>query len=367
MAVERAPVLHQPYTWVSRLFSDLGRDEEALPYFGRLATAHPELALPWFYKGVNEFELSRFDDALRSFERATELDPWDPKAYYRKGVVLQRQGDFRAAAVALRESYGLGPAPETAKRLADIFRVTGNYDEAEQVVAVGLRDAPDSADLHHAKGLLELRAEKTTAAESSLRRAIELDPELVAAHRDLSRLLFRSGREEEARRAKALADRLVDYRRARRELGTRVATGRDPRDRMLLAEVELTGGRVRDALILYSQALAEGAGEPRLLAGQAEALFRAGDRARGEQVLAQLQGQSGPRIELARATGLMAAGDPDQALEILDRALAEAPRERELLRRAADVYRMAGRTAEADRLLEQSATLPRLSAAELAP
>ena len=68
-----------------------------------------------------------------------------------------------------------GYAPAYAN-LADLYRTQGRDDEGERVLREGLLAAPDSAEIHHAMGLLLVRAKRNDEAMSFLERAAELRP-----------------------------------------------------------------------------------------------------------------------------------------------------------------------------------------------
>jgi tetratricopeptide (TPR) repeat protein len=357
-ALDAAPQREEPHVWVSKLYTDLGRDAEAVQFFTRRIERSPDSRLPWFYKGFHEWHLSRLDDALRSFERAAELDPSCAACFYRQGLVLHRQGEFDRALEALRHSERLESSATTAALIGDVLRITGRHEEAERSLVGALATFPRAADLHYGLGQLRLHADDRVAAEQALRRAVELEPGHAAAHEALARLLFQDGREAEARRERAIGDRLGDYERGKRTLGTQLHRAHDPALLVLLAEVELTGGKPREALLLFGRAERESGPSVRGLAGQAEALFRLGQLEPAEARLGRLDGLGGARADLARATGLLVRRQSDAARPVLDAAVAGAPAEREFLRRAADLYGQLGLRQRADELYERAAAAP---------
>ena len=74
-------------------------------------------------------------------------------------------------------------------------------------------------------------------------RTLQLDPTAGEARRDLAGLLERSGRESEARRAVAMADRLAEYDRTKSFLlERRRMMARHPELPVLLGELEMTHG-----------------------------------------------------------------------------------------------------------------------------
>jgi len=358
-ALQAAPVLRDPYVWVSRLSTLLGRNEEAIEFFAGVAGEHPDLPLPMFYKGFNEYNLSRFDDALESFRRAAERDPTDPLAFYRQGVILQLQADFEGALAALRASQTLEPCSvDTLVQLSKVLRIQGEHDEALRLVESGLERHPDSAQLHYAYGLGLMHSREDDSAEREFREALALNPDLRVAHEHLAHLLARAGRDDEARYSKAISKRLQDYRKTRRTLEARMRESRDGSFALLLAEVELTRGEHEPAMRWFAQAARLGGHRRRIAAGRAETLYRLRRVKAGDAALSPLSDQEDGRVHLARAARAVATGDSAEAATLLESALALGPEERQFIRRVSDLYAELGRGERSEALLLE-ATLRR--------
>ena len=89
----------------------------------------------------------------------------------------RERGDLAQAEARLRDSVRLHPGFMPAyANLADLLRQQGRDQEGDAVLAAGLAVAPDSADLHHAKGLWLIRQQKYREAVAELGRAARLAP-----------------------------------------------------------------------------------------------------------------------------------------------------------------------------------------------
>ena len=89
----------------------------------------------------------------------------------------RERGDLAGAEARLRDSVRLHPGFTAAyANLADLLRQQGRDQEGDAVLAAGLAVAPDSADLHHAKGLWLIRQQKYRDAVAELGRAARLAP-----------------------------------------------------------------------------------------------------------------------------------------------------------------------------------------------
>ena len=336
LALEAAPVLRDPYVWVSRLCTELGSNQEAIRLFRETSERHPDLALPWYYKGFNEYHMSLFGEALKSFERASELDPEDPQSWFRQGMVHYVQSDFDAAWETLSRSYEIDPSSElTVSNLFDVLRIRGDDDRALEIVEGALVRTPDSAELLYRLGLLQVQRGEEQAAEETLRRAIQLQPKLRDPHEHLARLLAQSGRDSEAELERDISERLNDYEKTRKTLEARKVDAKDGAIALLLAEVELSAGNPQAAVRWFQQVQQYGGLEPRRTLGHAEALYRLGQVEVADQLVRDLS-SAGPRFGLAQVARELQMKRPVEARVSLERAIERAPFEREFIRRAAD-------------------------------
>lgn len=115
--------------------------------------------------------------AKEQFERAIEIDPEFAEPY---------------AGLAILTALGLGWREETSSGVA----------RTQEYIDSALALEPDLAMAHAAQGLLLTRLipPQSVRAEASLRRALELDPNLVNARNWLSNALHQQGRDEEGNR-----------------------------------------------------------------------------------------------------------------------------------------------------------------------
>lgn len=366
--LQAEPERREPYEMASQLYVELADDAAAVRFFEIVTRQHPEVATAWQFRGFHEFRQNQWKAALDSYRRASELDPEDSESFFRQGLIHQTLGDFDSALAGLRKAHELAPAaPIPAARLSRVLRITGSYDEAERVVTATLEASPRSADLHYALGQIRLRQGRDEEAEAEFRRSIALDPYRWDAHYDLARLLIRAGRDEEGRAEELRAERLRDYAESRQSL-LRLAAARpdDPAVALELAESDVTEGNLAEAERWTARAEQLGAPLERVAVLRAEVSLRRGSPADARAELARLgpRAEAEPRARLVRASLDLAAGNVDAALSHAREAVSQAKPDRALLRRAADVFRRAGRTERADSLLTRAAGTPRGLAAE---
>lgn len=106
-----------------------------------------------------------------------------PGANLQLGLFHSRRGDLPAAEAAYRKAVAQNPQLLAARlNLADLLRSAGREDEARAQLTAALERHPDSGDVMHAIGLLEIRAGRRDAALNWLGRAATL-ASATARHR----------------------------------------------------------------------------------------------------------------------------------------------------------------------------------------
>ncbi|MBW2448261.1 MAG: tetratricopeptide repeat protein, partial [Deltaproteobacteria bacterium] len=110
--------------------------------------------------------------ALAEYRAAQDAHADRPEAHVNLGNLEVQLGDPDAARLAYERAIALGPYFIPAYvNLAELHRSLGRDDRGEAALRAGLEQAPASADLHHALGLLLARAKNLPVALEHLARA----------------------------------------------------------------------------------------------------------------------------------------------------------------------------------------------------
>jgi Flp pilus assembly protein TadD len=139
--------------------NDLGRSHLALAHLDRSVQALPGDADAVYERGVALYELCRFAEAQRAFERALALSPDDPWALHQLGLLAERRGDGKRADALLSKARALAPKDFRAELPVDDRAFRAEVDAAVAALPEpersALRLAPlEIADLPDAEDLL---------------------------------------------------------------------------------------------------------------------------------------------------------------------------------------------------------------------
>ena len=185
------------YTWAR---TEIYRNEETLwqDNFSKNPDAwqgHNRIGQLFFDKG-------KFAEAAQHFKRATELKPEIPDNYNSLGLAYCRLERFDEGIVEYRKALQLkGEKPSTAKS-AGVATMRTNLANALTLTANNLIDS--ARVLFEQGAAIAAEADRKTAMEryeeaiSEYEKALELEPQHPAIHRNLGLVLIRLGRYDEA-------------------------------------------------------------------------------------------------------------------------------------------------------------------------
>jgi tetratricopeptide (TPR) repeat protein len=320
-AVELMPGFSMAWTNLGEVLDATGRPDEALDALRRGAS------FPGTWRGAHESlvralaERKRIAEAAQEARAAAERFPRDVNLLVRLGAVLNGAGAWADAEEILREAARRDPGDAMARM--EIGRARFGLGDAAGAAAE-LREAarlrPDSAEIRLNLGTALRRAGDAAGAEAAWREAVRLDPLNDAAVAGLAGILSATGRESEAesRLDAALAASppsgyLLHARGALRSRGGRAKEA---------------AGDLREAARLlpgYAPVLRDLAW---LMATSADADVRAPDAAvaAAERLVAITKRRDPDHLDVL-AAALASAGRFEEALRVLDEALALAPGE----------------------------------------
>jgi predicted Zn-dependent protease with MMP-like domain/Flp pilus assembly protein TadD len=217
----RSPAARRDRTLAARLElvagmaeNDLGRSQRALPHLDRATAVLKEDADAAYERGVALYELSRFPEAEKAFERTLAIAPGDAWALHQLGLVAERRGDRKRAESLLARARTAAPQDFPPEVAID-----------EEAFRREVRAAIDALPEEERRAIAEVPVEVTDlpAAEDLLAVDPPLSPSILG--------LFRGPSESEActdddgPRCRAIVfyrKNLVRFARDRKELEAQV-------------------------------------------------------------------------------------------------------------------------------------------------
>lgn len=165
--------------------------------------------------------------AVEEFKTTLKLDPAIKLGHYHLGFAYFSLGrNDEAIAEYKEELRRSGESPAVLDALGHSLLASGKYEASIMYLQRGTQlDAtnPNAWEVWYDLGKAQALAEQPTRAESSLRKAIELNPNDPSPHYQLGRVLEKLGKPEEAQKER---ERFTELKKAQPG-ATGMATGRD--------------------------------------------------------------------------------------------------------------------------------------------
>jgi tetratricopeptide (TPR) repeat protein len=204
----------------------LGRRDWARPELAKLVEASPSNALYPYWTGRLDYDDQQYATAIKSLQRAVELDPRLAKAHDSLGLCYEALGRFDEAARSWGEAIRLNgeqatKSPWPALNLGLLMTRVDRLDAAEARFREALASDPAFAPVHYQLGLVLEKTGRLKDAIPELEEAARLDPASKEAQYALARVYRRAGDGEKADLA---LQRFEELKKARDK-----ETGRSPR------------------------------------------------------------------------------------------------------------------------------------------
>lgn len=265
------------------------------------------------------------DDYVKWLERANKVGSGSLVA---RTLLIRHYLDTRNHSAALelaQEGYRRDPKnPEVLLLLGRTQLATGNDVAAMDTFTLLVGASPHLPEAHHGMARAQLAARRPTSARASLERALELQPDFVAALDSLIQLDLAEGRQREAiagaRRMQALESAgSLGYRRE--------------------AEILRRDGRFADAAVAYRKALDLGGGSD-VFVLMHRVLVESGAFAKADAELAEWLSKYAKdnRVRLGAAESYMRAGENRRATALFETVLRAAPNQVSALNNLANLY-----------------------------
>lgn len=173
----------------------------ALELFEQARQSAPKSALPLFLEGLYLREKGALKGAETSLQQALTLDPENAAITVELARTKAQQGDLGTAESLYQAAVErAGGDPQFQKLLVQFYAGRSyRLEEAGIPAAEALVEVDEAdAEAHALLGWMQFLAGNPAAGETSLRQALELNPDLISARFYLARLLEVQGQAEAA-------------------------------------------------------------------------------------------------------------------------------------------------------------------------
>ena len=198
-----------------------GKLQEAMEQFEAGLEAAPEEPHLHLQRGLVLMRLKQPDEALDAIRTAVNHDPTFDKAQLALAQFLFQLGRRSEGLDGLNKAIAAAPrSAQLHHKRAEFYALSGEFELAGEDFAIVLDALPDNATAWQNLGSNLLSRERYSEAVQHLRKALELEPELLMAKVNLAVALDMAGELEEGL---AVYDDLLALQPRRSDLYTRAA------------------------------------------------------------------------------------------------------------------------------------------------
>lgn len=193
-ATQAHPESASAWAWLGEAKQHLAQDP--LPDLDKALDLQPDSTLIRSLRGLYWQRQGNLTEALREFQVAAALEPENPNWQSALGEIYARSGDLPPALAAYEQATALAPEVSLYWQLLALFSV----QYAVQLEDIGLPAAQKAVDLHpedatfiDTLGWVYFGMNQDEDAEKQFLHALELDPNLSAAHLHLGMFYLKRG------------------------------------------------------------------------------------------------------------------------------------------------------------------------------
>jgi tetratricopeptide (TPR) repeat protein len=166
------------YLSMARTYSKMNDFENAAKYALMASELSPADIYPLLLLGNTNFNLTRYDDAIRYYERGLKINPNHPALLYNMAMAMFKKGERFQALEYLKkaaDSDGIGEiAYKSYSRLGAEFLESNMFDLAEKYLVQAAKLRPAEALAHYNLGVAYLRQGKNDEALKQFEEAERL-------------------------------------------------------------------------------------------------------------------------------------------------------------------------------------------------
>jgi tetratricopeptide (TPR) repeat protein len=201
IAVKQEPRSFDALFLLASSLHNLGRTEEAIPYYRRAIDANDALPVPHHNFGCALLALGRTAEATVVLQRALDLRPDYAPTLDALGFAMAETGHPEEAALLWERALALDAGLAAVhSRLGHVLLRLQRFPEAAERFAAGLELEPKSSELLCGLGVALDRLGRTEESIERFRAAVASDPKNAIAASNLGRKLFEIGDVEEGLR-----------------------------------------------------------------------------------------------------------------------------------------------------------------------
>ncbi|MEQ8187231.1 MAG: tetratricopeptide repeat protein [Candidatus Eremiobacterota bacterium] len=165
-------------------FFNQGKYEEAIKYYDKALDIEPEHVKTWHNKGVLLKKLGKNTEAIECYDKVLEIDPEALNTWYNRGIILKELGQNEEAMKCYDKALESNPGYFYAwNNKGSILYNQGKNEEAIECYDKAIINNPSYVHAWYNKGVALERQGKQEESLKCYDKALEIDPEYELARK----------------------------------------------------------------------------------------------------------------------------------------------------------------------------------------
>ena len=149
----------------------------------------PNKGRPHYTLGSQYMHRDRFDEAIKEYERAKELIPYDVGPYNDLGLIYLKQNRFDEAIMQYQMCLQLKPGnADLLLHLSNVYTTMEKFDEAEVLLKKAIASDPAHIKAHNNLGFIYAKQRRFAEAAREFQAVLKIDPDHEEARFNLEKV-----------------------------------------------------------------------------------------------------------------------------------------------------------------------------------
>ena len=172
----------------------LARFDEAVASYDKALAIRPDFVEALNNRGISLISLRRFEEALANCTKSLAARPGNSQALTTQALAYHELGQIEHAVASYDKALVAEPKnAELSGRRVCALSALGHSEDAASDFDAAVASRPDDAEAYNQRGLMLAEARRFPEALTSFRKAQELQPTFIAAHRNELKLHLLTG------------------------------------------------------------------------------------------------------------------------------------------------------------------------------
>ena len=184
---------------LGNIYGKLGRYDEAIESYKRTTQLKVDFAEAYWGLGTIYAELERYNEAIKCFNQSLRIKPYVPEVQYNLGKAYSKLAHYDESVASYKQTISLKPDfIEAYLGLGFVYYKLGVYNKAIDTYTEAILIKPDNAIAYSNRGYMYIELQRYDDALRDFKQVFELDKDYKDAYVGMAIIYYEIGDKEKA-------------------------------------------------------------------------------------------------------------------------------------------------------------------------